>query len=260
MRCRSRWMLLLPVVILTLPLHAAAESRPGWPRSVEGFVDLFLGAAMTQRTDVELRANLDPGILRDLERRTGELSLDTSLIGGERVGFWWDFVGANLDVAYFKPDPERKPIDLAGLSVPGFTLPAGSTVIVESELQVLTVGLNAMLRLQLVKDAAVPQGRLQPYVFAGPTLFISIFDTEARFIVPGVLATNRSASDTEFRLGVTGGAGLTFMFTPSVGAFAEYRFTHAEPEFDLSLRGVGSGTLRFPLSTHHGLGGLTFRF
>jgi opacity protein-like surface antigen len=143
-------------------------------------------------------------------------------------------------VAWFQPDfdPDE------------FTLSGPFNAEVETSLDVVGIGLNAMLRLPLLRGSNFPGGRLQPYIFAGPTFFISILEAEV-----SALGRTSSDTDTATSLGATAGGGLTFMFTRGIGAFAEYRFTYNKREFE-----VGGLTIEPELNTHHLLAGVTFRF
>jgi opacity protein-like surface antigen len=189
--------------------------------AAESFLDLFAGAAFTDSNDIKVSI---PGL-----SVTGEADFDTSFSVGGRVGYWWGFFGLNLDVDYFKPNPDSKDSS------------------VDFDLEVLGVGLNAMLRGQFLKTNAVPEGALQPYIFGGPTVFISRLDVD----VAGV----GSDDDTDAKLGFTVGGGLAYMFTRNIGAFAEYRFTYSRPKFE-----VGGVTVKPELNSHHILGGVTLRF
>ena len=166
--------------------------------------------------------------------------------------------GLNLDVSWFRPDP-----DDVNETVVGFigTTPLSATIKTKTDLNVIAVGINAMFRLQFLKSTEVPEGRLQPYVFAGPTLFFSTLDAEATATVPALgLAGTVRDSDTNLSIGVTAGGGVTFMLMKNVGLFAEYRFTHAHPEFELQNASLGRAQVEADLNTHHLLAGVTFRF
>jgi opacity protein-like surface antigen len=205
--------------------------------SAEWFGDLYAGASFTQKGDVDLSDGGTSLTVEDQEYKT------SFLVGG-RAGYWWSFLGVNLDINYFQPDP-----DSVTIVDPTFTL-TGST-----DLDVVSIGVNLMLRGQFVKDEQVPQGRFQPYIFAGPTLFISTLNFDATLTVPGVGTATLSQSDTDTSVGVTAGAGLTYMFTRNIGAFAEFRYTYNKPDFD--IEGV---TVKPTLNTYHALAGVTFRF
>jgi opacity protein-like surface antigen len=193
------------------PTNAAAEP----------FLDLFAGAAFTDSNDLKLSA---PGI-----SATGDVDYNTSFSVGGRAGYWFGFFGLNLDVNYFRPNIDTE--------TSGF----------DADIDVVGVGLNAMLRGRFLKTTAVPDGALQPYIFAGPTLFISRLDID--------ISGAGSDHDTDTHVGFTAGTGVTYMFTKNIGAFGEYRFTYNRPEFDIS--GV---KLEPKLNTHHIVGGVTFRF
>jgi opacity protein-like surface antigen len=198
--------------------------------SAEGFADIFLGASMTTKGDVDVDING--------ASTSEETDYKTSVLLGGRAGYWWGLFGVNLDVSWFQPDPDAVAVNPLSAEL-------------KSSLDVIGIGLNAMLRLPLLKgDGKFPGGRLQPYIFAGPTLFVSILDAEVSG--PG---GKTSETDTNTSLGATVGTGLTFMLTPGIGAFAEYRFTYNKREFE-----VGSLKIEPELNTHHLLAGVTFRF
>ena len=207
---KTLWLVVLSLVVIA-PASAAAEP----------FFDLFAGAAFTDSNDLKVSAT---GF-----SATGEVDYKTSFSVGARAGYWFGFFGVNLDVNYFRPSIDTQ--------TSGF----------DADLDVVGIGLNAMLRGQFVKTAAVPDGALQPYIFAGPTLFISRLDID----ISGV----GSDHDTDARVGFTAGTGVTYLFTKNIGIFGEYRFTYSRPEFDIS--GV---KIEPKLNSHHLLGGVTFRF
>jgi opacity protein-like surface antigen len=201
--------------------------------SAEGFADIFLGASMTTKGDVDL--DLDGASVNGDDQE-----YKTSVLVGGRTGYWWGLFGINLDLSWFQPEFDPDEITVSG--------PFNATV--KTDLDVVGIGLNAMLRLPLLKGSRFSGGRLQPYIFAGPTLFVSILDAEV-----SALGVTDSDTDTATSLGATAGTGLTFMFTPGIGAFAEYRFTYNKREFE-----VGDLKIEPELNTHHLLAGVTFRF
>jgi opacity protein-like surface antigen len=209
-------------VILSLAILAGAV-----PAAAEGMFDLFAGGAFTARNDIKLRAND--------ARETVRSDFEDSFSVGGRVGYWWSFFGLNLDVSYFRPDPKPDEVTVAGITL-------------GTDLRVVGVGLNAMLRGQFLKSEDTPAGRLQPYVFGGPTAFITVLEAD-------IVGESGTEIDASARLGFTVGGGVTFMLIKQLGLFAEYRFTHNRPEF-----GAGDITAKPRLDTHHVLGGVTFRF
>src|SRR6185503_3447333 len=139
---------------------------------------------------------------------TGDVDFNTSFSVGGRAGYWFGFFGINLDVNYFRPNIDTQ--------TSGF----------DADIHVVGIGLNAMLRGQFLKTTAVPDGALQPYIFAGPTLFVSRLKID--------ISGAGSDDDTDTNLGFTAGTGVTYLFTKNFGVFGEYRFTYNRPEFDIS--------------------------
>src|SRR4029450_1730405 len=142
-RTPLKWGLL--VVALVVPSQACAE----------GFADLFLGASFTQDSNIKLKLSDVTGSSVDLE---GKTSFKTSLLAGGRVGWWADFAGLNLDVSWFRP--ELDPDKVTSSAVVGTTPITGT---LETDLDVVAIGLNVMFRGQFLKNDSVPDGRLQPY-------------------------------------------------------------------------------------------------
>src|SRR5207245_10195361 len=112
--------------------------------SAESFVDLFGGAAFTDSNDVKVSGQGFSGTVKS--------DFNTSFSVGGRAGYWFGFFGLNLDVDYFRPNIDT--------GVSGFDL----------DLDVVGIGVNAMLRGQFLKTTTVPDGALQPSIVAGPTL------------------------------------------------------------------------------------------
>jgi hypothetical protein len=101
----------------------------------------------------------------------GDVAFETSPSFGGRIGYWFSRfpIGLGLDIAYFRPDIKKQSTSVSGFG-------AGTAGLDSARLEVTTVGFDLMARLPLLKSAEFPQGRLQPYVTAGPTLFRSNFD------------------------------------------------------------------------------------
>src|SRR5437899_866627 len=118
MRRSLKWLLL--VLALAVPSCAWAE----------GFADLFLGASFTQGSDVKL--NLTDVSGSNLSG-SGAESFKTSLFAGARVGWWLDFAGLNLDVSWFRPDPNDTAVGFIG-TTPIVSVP------IEADLNVVSVG------------------------------------------------------------------------------------------------------------------------
>src|SRR2546421_74684 len=78
----------LSVFLAVAPREAVAES----------FFDLFAGAAFTDSNDIKVSV---PGF-----SATGESDFKTSFSVGGRAGYWFGFFGLDLDVDYFRPNPD----------------------------------------------------------------------------------------------------------------------------------------------------------
>jgi len=120
------------------------------------------------------------------------------------------------------------------------------TLLDDMDVRVVAVSLDLMLRWPLMKTADFPNGRLQPYVTAGPAIFF----TEAEFA---------GDSDSDRSLGFKAGVGVTFLITKNLGVFGEYRFTRFSPELKFTSGG-SSSKFEPDINTHHPLVGASLRF
>jgi opacity protein-like surface antigen len=190
------------------------------PASAEWFLDGYGGVSDTADVDITIRngTTLDD-----------KIEFDSEAMGGGRLGYWFGglrWLGVAVDVSYFAPSGQ------------------GDTV--ETRLEVVPITPLLMLRLPLFQNAAFPNGRLQPYLGAGPGFFI----TRVKIDAP-IVGEQRSESQVE--VGADARAGLTFMLTPNFGVFAEGRYTvfSANP---------GGGSTEFDIETVHVTGGLSIRW
>ena len=86
------------VLVLTLALCLVGARAA----SAEWFLDVFAGAAFTQRSDVTITNAL--GL--DERFTLGDVAFETSPSFGGRIGYWFSRfpIGLGLDIAYFRPD------------------------------------------------------------------------------------------------------------------------------------------------------------
>jgi opacity protein-like surface antigen len=103
-----------------------------------------------------------------------------------------------------------------------------------------------MLRAPLLASAAFPNGQLQPYIGAGPSLFISDVKIDTRL-------TGEERSDAQTEFGGDARAGIALLFTPNFGIFVEGRYTFFQTN-------PGGQNTEFDVETLHALAGLTFRW
>lgn len=237
---------------LALAMSVAVFAFDVTVASAETFMDLYGGSALT--APGSLTVAIENGGSRV---DTGQ-KYEAGLLFGARAGAWSDFLGINVDLSYFSSD-----VNLSGSTVNAVTRATlGSlTGNLDSKVTVGTIGLNGMLRLQLMKGIDTPDGRVQPYAFGGPTVFVSALDVPSKVaftdLAGNVTATSSRKSDLKLSLGYTVGGGTAFMLAKDLGFFAEYRFTHTTPEYNVLLPRL---TIEPVIDTHHIVGGVTFRF
>jgi opacity protein-like surface antigen len=219
------------------------------PAFAEWFADLYGGGAYTPRSDVTLVIR-PPGMNAD--HTFHNVKWNPSGTFGARAGYWFaraPWYGIGLDLFRFNADIPSQTIDTTIL---GATAPATLQAI---DFSVTAIGFDVVrLRYPLLASSEYPQGRLQPYVTAGPALFRTKVTNKGN----GELTT-RSASDSSW--GYKLGGGLAWQLTPGAAIFGEYRYTHyrAEPV----LQGAITGSpipMPFTLNTHHLVAGLSFSF
>jgi opacity protein-like surface antigen len=231
----------LLMCIVVMPLAVSAE----W------YADLYGGGAFTSNTTGTQNSTFGPSTL------TGDLKVDSSITGGGRAGYWFNslpYMGAGLDIFYFQPDIPTQTVPTT------ITSPFGSgTAPLTSQkysISVIGIGFDVLrLRLPLMKTEEFPHGRVQPYLTAGPALFISKVKDSGNFV-----PANQSKTDTS--IGLKAGAGLAFHLTRAIALFGEYRFTHfkADVTFNDSTEPPSQENIEATLNTHHVIGGISFRF
>src|SRR5262249_7803052 len=139
----------------------------------------------------------------------------------------------------------------------GLSANVGQVSFDKVKLDVTDVSFDLMLRWPgLVASPQFPKGRLQPYLTVGPAVFFATAKGSPNVRPPG----NQTHHDTT--VGVKAGVGTTWMITPHIGIFGEYRFTHFSPKFDFDsdVPGFSKTKVETDVNTHHVLVGVTFRF
>ena len=229
------------VLILVLGLTCAAT-----PAAAELNIDLYGGAAWLPPVDAKVRGQGTNGA--DANLTILDVHTDTGFTVGGRLGYWLDplpFLGLDLDVFYIQmPVPAQtrtgtgaltgellgRPISVTGSGVassPSVTLP------------LFGFAPEIRLRLPLVTDAAFPAGRLQPYIFGGPSWAFSLKDDHIAM-----------------QFGGKAGGGVSFNITRFLALFGEYRFIFY-PGFEFKDKSL---TYEADINSHSVVGGISFRF
>jgi len=225
----SRLYRLAVLCVLTIVLSVSAPAEAEW------FGDLYAGMALTGSRDVDVGSG---GTLRNV-------NFDTSEAVGARVGYWFEdfeFLALALDILRYHPDISGQTVIQNGEPA---TVRLGNT-----DIRVISLGFDLMLRYPALKADEFPRGRLQPYFLLGPTLNMATANDTTNFGPPN----NQSRSSA--RAGFNMGAGFVWQFQRHIGLFGEYRYTQFAPNFNFA----NSTEVQFNVNTHLLTGGISFRF
>ncbi len=232
------WSFLL--ISLLVPLEVSAEV----------YVDVYGGAVFTNKTDLTVTSSNGTTTTHQ-----GLSVADSGTIGG-RTGYWldrFDWLGFGLDVFFFRVNA---PGQLAPSTVTGGGQTTSTLAPAQWSLPVFGIGFDVLrLRLPLFRSDEHPHGRLQPYVSAGPSLFITYAGTP-------INVQPQNQHDTDVAVGAKVDAGVTFMFTKNIGLFTQYRFTHftSELSYQNTVAGLATDSFRSTFDSHHVIGGLSIQF
>ena len=220
--------------------------------SAEWFGDLYAGPAFTQSKDLKFDYIATSYTIKDVD-------FDDSFSFGGRVGHWFEaipYVGLAIDASHFEPTISSQ----SASECPSGGALCASTSVKLNHFSVTSVSFDAMWRWPLLQTKEIPNGRLQPYVTVGPTVFIA---RRGHLLDTGSGAVSNQ-SDTDTKLGVQAGGGLAWQFHPNIAVFGEYRFTHfRSPSFNLRDELFPSPQDKvggMSVNTHRALFGVSFRF
>ena len=218
--------------------------------SAEWYGDAYAGAVWTTNTDLTVNSSLGTTTIYQ------GLDVHNNWTAGGRGGYWldkakMDWLGFGLDVFFFhlKTPPGQQV---------GVTGSGGSTTVSDAHWSLPAWGIAfdvLRLRLPLLRDEQFTHGRVQPYIAAGPTLFIT-YAGQNTFVQPA------GQSSTDVSLGAKVDAGATVMVTKRIGAFAQYRFTHFTTELDYqnNTPALATETFKTTYDSHHVIAGMSLRF
>lgn len=239
--------------LLRWTLVAAVVASLGFgsrPATAEWFADLYAGLSFTQNSDLKLNdRGIGRGTFEDAE-------FDTSLAWGGRAGRFFDsvpFLGLGLDFFRYYPYVGPQSVQLRGCFYPG-GCGSGRGGTGSFDVETTAVSVDLILRLPLLTSDDAPQGRVQPYVAAGPPVFMTT-------ITPRHTRNFRNhESGTDFSVGYKLAGGVAIQVYKNLALFGEYRFTHVSPEVELRDASNRKTTLRTELDTHSALFGVSARW
>ncbi|HEU0067988.1 MAG TPA: outer membrane beta-barrel protein [Nitrospiraceae bacterium] len=224
------------------------------PVQAEFVAELYGGGSFTNNADVNLTSPSFGGTAITFQG----VKFNTSWTVGGRVGYWFKELGGlgafgvGLDVFTFRANSGQQNVQL---NIAGSSL--GTFQIASIDISTVAIGFDVLrFRLHLAKSDEFQQGQIQPYMSAGPALFVTE-TTDGGNIFPA------NQSSTKTSVGVKAGAGLNVHITPAWSLFGEYRFTHftSEPTFISGPPFVVSEiTTETDFNTHHAVGGISFHF
>lgn len=229
----------LLILLLVAPLDVSAEL----------YADLYTGAVFTKNTDLTIASNLGSTATYQ------NLQVNNSWTAGGRAGYWLegqDWLGFGLDIFFFHVKAPNQMVPVTGLAPTGTTLAPA-----DWSLPVIGIGFDVLrLRAPLLRSEEFTHGRLQPYLSAGPALFVTWAETPWNIVQP------KGQHDTDVALGAKAEGGVTFLVTKTVGLFTEYRFTHftSKLNYQNTTSAPASETYKTTWDSHQVIGGISFRF
>ena len=231
--------LMLCIGILMYPNDGAAE----W------YVDAYTGAVFTSSSNLTVTSSLETTTTYH------SLHVNDAWTAGGRGGYWldkekMDWLGFGLDIFFFHvKTPPGVQVGVTGTG-------GGTTQIANWSLPAWGIGFDVLrLRLPLLRSDEFVHGRVQPYLAAGPAIFIT-YAGQNTFVQPG------GQSDTNVSVGAKVDAGATVMLTKRIGAFAQYRFTHftSKLDFQNTVPAPATETFKTTYDSHHVIVGVSLNF
>jgi opacity protein-like surface antigen len=206
--------------------------------SAEPYLEGFAGAAFTNDKNLDTKLGLSGLPVSVLDGTLKSVDFNTSPVFGGKVGYFFDrpFLGGNfgleLEAYHSEPDVASQTVTYSGLQL-GAPVEF-KTTIQKADIDLTTVALNLLYRLELYQSDNFPHGRFQPYAGVGLGLFIA---TLATTTTP--FDTNKKIDDTNVQPGGQILAGARFFLTPHIALFAEYKFIQTA-EFTFRFRETGT--------------------
>ncbi|HEU4686622.1 MAG TPA: hypothetical protein VFS39_19095 [Nitrospira sp.] len=217
--------------------------------TAEWYVDAYTGVVYTRNTDLAITGS-------DGSTTTfHDLKVNNNWTAGARVGYWldeMDWLGFGVDAFFFHL--KTPPGQTVTVTTSNSTTSSANA---DWSLPGFGVGFDVLrLRIPLLRSEQFSHGRLQPFVSAGPALFIS-YAGQNNYVTPG----GQHAANVA--VGSKVDAGVRFMLTSWLGVFGQYRFTHFTSKLeyqDTSSTTAPEKTFKTTYDSHQFIGGLSFSF
>jgi Outer membrane protein beta-barrel domain len=221
------------------------------PASAEWFADAYAGQSFTLKDNMTVHSPSGLSIYQDTE-------FDRAFIIGGRFGRYLDavpFLGFGVDLSTFMPAIGPQQLHIDGCVPSGGCSGGQGGTTGRIDVDVITVSLDVLLRLPLLKSDKAPWGAIQPYITAG----VPFSQTT---VTPRTTAQFRNQDgDSDYTVGYKVGGGIAYQVAPSLMVFAEYRYMHSEVSVDLHDSATLKQTpVHFNLNTHFAVLGLSARW
>jgi Outer membrane protein beta-barrel domain len=221
------------------------------PASAEWFADAYVGQSFTLKDDMSVHSPSGLSIYQDTE-------FDRAFIIGGRFGRYLDavpFLGFGVDLSTFMPTIGPQQLHIDGCVPSGGCSGGQGGTTGRIDVDVITVSLDVLLRLPLLKSDKAPWGAIQPYITAG-------LPFSQTTVTPRTTAQFRNQDgDSDYTVGYKVGGGIAFQVAPALMVFAEYRYMHSEVSVDLHDSATLKQTpVHFNLDTHFAVLGLSARW
>ncbi len=185
--------------IALLPLSAAAEP----------FSDLYVGFSVTDDSTYSRDGQLIiPSVIC-----VSQCQSSMSPVGGIRIGYWFErfpWLGVSGDFSSF--------IASWGIQSP-------------IEVQAYPITPLLMVRGRLIKQEGFDNGRVQPYLAIGPSIFITTATLNTGLLV---LGSAQNFGSTTADIGLDARLGVQIATAPWFGINLEYRYSLVSPSWTLA--------------------------
>jgi hypothetical protein len=195
------------------PAALPPEAHPPRKRKGEVFSDFYVGGAVTTDSPYKVDGvTQEPGVLCGAKCGTAK-----SPVGGLRIGYFFErfpWLGVAGDISYF--------IQAWGI---------------QSAYEIKSIPISAlvMFRLPLLKTPEHPNGRAQPYLAIGPSLFISTAELATGW---AFLGTGHVHTDTSVDPALDARLGMRLIASDWISVVLEFRLTGVGPAWQIEGHSV----------------------